>query len=198
MSIVSPEVYNLTTHLFSIHQAQRCLVLVVTSGRGVCRVELGEQHEVLMESAVSRFNQVVACDQLESSLAGSDLATSHWGLAKQVVEMVDQSKTAEADFPLDLSGTNFQKLVWEGLRSIPFGKTTTYQKLAMQIGRPTSVRAVANACGANPVAVLIPCHRVLRTDGGIGGYRWGVAHKRTLLSIEQSVPDDRQGELFGE
>lgn len=192
MSIVTPEASNLTTHLFSVHPSQRCLVLVVTSQRGVCRVELGDDRETLVNSAVSRFKPLAQWDGQPES----ELATRHQELAKQTVAMVDESKTAEADFPVDLNGTDFQKEVWRGLQSIPFGSTTTYQKLATQIGRPTSVRAVANACGANPLAVLIPCHRVLRTDGGIGGYRWGVAHKRALLSIEQSLPTDRQGELF--
>lgn len=190
--MVTHESDNLTTHLFSIHDAACGVVLVVTSRHGVCRVELGDDVETLKESAYTRFSQLALCEECIES----EMATRHQQLASQAIAMVDQSITAAADFPLDLEGTDFQKEVWDGLRSIPFGETTTYQNLAMKIGRPTSVRAVANACGANPVAVLIPCHRVLRTDGGIGGYRWGVAYKRALLSIEASISSQRQGVLF--
>jgi AraC family transcriptional regulator of adaptative response/methylated-DNA-[protein]-cysteine methyltransferase len=88
------------------------------------------------------------------------------------------------DLPLDIRGTAFQQKVWAALRAIPAGKTATYQEIARAIGQPKAVRAVAQACGANPLAVAIPCHRVVRTDGDLSGYRWGVERKRKLIDRE--------------
>ena len=88
------------------------------------------------------------------------------------------------DLPLDFTGTAFQKAVWAALLTIPFGQTRSYGQIARQIGKPKAVRAVGAACGANPLAVVIPCHRVVRTDGTLSGYRWGVERKRTLLARE--------------
>ena len=87
--------------------------------------------------------------------------------------------------PLDVKATLFQLRVWEALRQIPYGETRTYTEVAESIGRPAAVRAVANACAANPAAVVTPCHRVIRTDGGLGGYRWGLERKKALLKIER-------------
>ncbi|HEY6273554.1 MAG TPA: methylated-DNA--[protein]-cysteine S-methyltransferase [Terriglobales bacterium] len=91
-----------------------------------------------------------------------------------------------AQIPLDIRGTAFQRLVWSALRQIPRGKTRSYSELAKAIGKPKAVRAVANACAANPVAVVIPCHRVVEQRGGLGGYRWGVKRKAVLLEREKS------------
>jgi len=88
------------------------------------------------------------------------------------------------DLPLDIRGTAFQQRVWEALCAIPAGKTATYAEIAEAVGRPTAVRAVAQACAANPLAIAIPCHRVVRTDGDLSGYRWGVERKRKLLDRE--------------
>ncbi len=88
------------------------------------------------------------------------------------------------DLPLDIRGTAFQQRVWQALCEIPLGTTITYAELAARLGQPTAQRAVAQACGANPVAVVIPCHRVVRTDGGLGGYRWGIDRKDELLRRE--------------
>ena len=88
------------------------------------------------------------------------------------------------DLPLDIRGTAFQERVWQALRAIPAGKTATYGEIAQAVGRPKAVRAVAQACAANPLAVAIPCHRVVRTDGDISGYRWGVERKRALIARE--------------
>jgi AraC family transcriptional regulator, regulatory protein of adaptative response / methylated-DNA-[protein]-cysteine methyltransferase len=89
-----------------------------------------------------------------------------------------------ADLPLDMRGTAFQQRVWQALREIPAGSTASYAEIAKRIGAPKSVRAVAGACAANPIAVAIPCHRVVRSDGALSGYRWGVARKRALLDRE--------------
>jgi AraC family transcriptional regulator of adaptative response/methylated-DNA-[protein]-cysteine methyltransferase len=91
------------------------------------------------------------------------------------------------DLPLDVRGTAFQQRVWQALREIPAGETASYTDIAKRIGAPKSVRAVAQACAANPLAVAIPCHRVVRTDGGLAGYRWGVERKRALLEREASA-----------
>jgi AraC family transcriptional regulator of adaptative response/methylated-DNA-[protein]-cysteine methyltransferase len=95
------------------------------------------------------------------------------------------------DLPLDVRGTAFQQRVWQALRKIPAGSTATYGDIAGLIGSPRSVRAVAQACGANPLAVAIPCHRVIRTDGALSGYRWGVERKRTLLEREAAASPGR-------
>jgi AraC family transcriptional regulator, regulatory protein of adaptative response / methylated-DNA-[protein]-cysteine methyltransferase len=91
--------------------------------------------------------------------------------------------------PLDLRGTAFQQQVWQALREIPAGSTASYADIAKKIGKPRAVRAVAGACAANPLAVVIPCHRVVRTDGGLSGYRWGISRKRALLDREAGVRD---------
>jgi AraC family transcriptional regulator of adaptative response/methylated-DNA-[protein]-cysteine methyltransferase len=101
----------------------------------------------------------------------------------QVVGLVE-APGARCDLPLDIRGTAFQQQVWQALRAIPAGRTASYAEVAAMIGRPTATRAVAQACAANALAVAIPCHRVVRTDGEISGYRWGVARKRELLDRE--------------
>ena len=93
--------------------------------------------------------------------------------------------------PLDIQATAFQRRVWAHLQSMPFGTTQSYAEVAKAIGRPTAARAVARACATNPVAVAIPCHRVVREDGGMGGYRWGIQRKETLLHLEQEKSGER-------
>src|SRR3954463_12992746 len=95
--------------------------------------------------------------------------------------------TGNLDLPLDVRGTAFQQRVWEALRKIPPGTTTSYTEIAKRIGAPTAVRAVARACASNVIAVAIPCHRVVRTDGALSGYRWGVERKRELLKLESKA-----------
>jgi AraC family transcriptional regulator of adaptative response/methylated-DNA-[protein]-cysteine methyltransferase len=107
-------------------------------------------------------------------------------LVAKVVGMVEAPGLG-VDLPLDVRGTAFQQRVWQALREIPAGETVSYTDIAKRIGAPKSVRAVAQACAANPLAVAIPCHRVVRTDGGLAGYRWGVERKRALLEREASA-----------
>jgi O-6-methylguanine DNA methyltransferase len=102
-----------------------------------------------------------------------------------------ETPAAGLDLPLDVRGTAFQQRVWQALRTIPAGETTTYADIAKRIGAPQSVRAVAGACAANPIAVAVPCHRVVRSDGALSGYRWGVERKRALLDRE-AVRDRRR------
>ena len=114
-------------------------------------------------------------------------------LASKVVALVESPADPECavDAPLDARGTEFQQLVWSALRGIPAGTTVTYAELARRVGRPGAVRAVASACAANPLAIVVPCHRAVRSDGGLAGYRWGVERKRTLLAREATAGEPR-------
>ena len=150
-------------------------ILVAASEAGIHRVEFGDDESTLREK--------LDADYPDATLTiGSDF--EQWLTA--VVQQID-SPRVQRPLPLDLRGTPFQQRVWEALLEIPLGATRSYTELAMLIGRPTAVRAAASACAANRIAVLIPCHRVLRSDGGLGGYRWGEQRKRTLLQREFSV-----------
>jgi AraC family transcriptional regulator, regulatory protein of adaptative response / methylated-DNA-[protein]-cysteine methyltransferase len=108
----------------------------------------------------------------------------------QIIAFIDIPSANASPLPLDIHGTSFQKRVWTALQTLPFGTTTTYSHLAAQIGSPTATRAVATACAANPVAVLIPCHRVVRADGSLAGYRWGLQRKQALLAREKPLATD--------
>jgi AraC family transcriptional regulator of adaptative response/methylated-DNA-[protein]-cysteine methyltransferase len=157
------------------------LTLVATTARGVCAIAFGEAEGPLLADLRRRFPRAAV-------LAGGDPA-----LVERVVAMIDGGEVA-ADLPLDLVGTAFQRRVWRALREVPRGGTVSYGELAARIGAPRAVRAVGMACGANPVAVAVPCHRVVRGDGSIGGYRWGLARKKTLLARERAAQEqpDRQ------
>jgi AraC family transcriptional regulator of adaptative response/methylated-DNA-[protein]-cysteine methyltransferase len=117
-----------------------------------------------------------------AALSGGDAGFERWVAA--VVGLVEQPALG-LDLPLDIRGTAFQLRVWEALRAIPPGETVSYAQVARRIGRPGASRAVAAACASNPVAVAIPCHRVVRTDGSLSGYRWGVQRKAALLERER-------------
>jgi AraC family transcriptional regulator of adaptative response/methylated-DNA-[protein]-cysteine methyltransferase len=150
-------------------------VLVAATARGVCAVFFGDQPAALHSELRARFPRAAIDEAADAGLER---------LAGAVVALVDGAGVA-ADIPLDLVGTAFQQRVWRALRDIPPGATTTYGELARRIGAPHAVRAVGTACGANPVAVAIPCHRALRGDGALGGYRWGLARKQALLDRER-------------
>lgn len=126
-----------------------------------------------------------AADQVREAFPDADVVIDPT-LTEQFVTAVKSFLAGKdaADIPLDLRGTPFQRSVWAALRTIPRGQTRSYLQIAQAIGRPTATRAVAQACGQNPVALLVPCHRVLRSDGGIGGFYWGLDAKRTLLRLE--------------
>lgn len=150
------------------------LALVACTARGVCAVLLGDDAVALQEELRRRFSAAelrqdeAVRDQLEAVLATL------------------QGHSPHVEFTLALQGTAFQARVWAALRAIPRGQTRTYGQLATDLGVPKAVRAVAQACAANPVAVLVPCHRVLGADGLLTGYRWGVARKQALLNAESS------------
>lgn len=145
-------------------------VLLAWTGRGVCAVLFGENPEALANELKQRFPRATLCGVTRADWLG------------ELVRAVEHA--APASLPLDLRGTAFQARVWQALRHIPRGETRTYSQLAASIGAPNAARAVAAACAANPIACLIPCHRVVRSDGDISGYRWGVARKKALLQRE--------------
>jgi len=148
-------------------------ILVAATSQGICAILIGDEPEPLVHDLQERFPQ--------AELIGAEAAFE--AVVAQVVSFVETPRIG-LDLPLDVRGTAFQRRVWEALRAIPAGVTVSYAELAERIGMPTGARAVAGACAANPVAVAIPCHRVVRTGGGLSGYRWGIERKRTLLERE--------------
>lgn len=158
---------------FAIAQCTLGALLVACSAKGVCAISLGEDPDALAQALQDRFPK--------ARLVGDDPDFDR--LVAQVVGMVEAPGLG-CDLPLDIRGTAFQQRVWQALRDIPPGQTASYADIARRIGAPTAVRAVAQACAANTLAVAIPCHRVVRTDGSLSGYRWGVERKRALLDKE--------------
>ncbi len=161
---------------FAIGECSLGAILVAQSERGVCAILMGDDPRALVHDLQDQF--------ASAELVGGDPAFER--LVAQVVGLVEAPARSLA-LPLDVRGTAFQQRVWAALRDIPAGATASYAEVARRIGAPKSARAVAQACGANPLAVAIPCHRVVRTDGALSGYRWGVQRKRTLLDREAQV-----------
>ena len=161
---------------FAIGACSLGAILVAQSDRGVCAIALGDDADALARELQDRFPN--------ARLIGDDPAFD--ALVAQVVGFVE-APALGLDLPLDLRGTAFQQRVWQVLRELPVGTTASYADVAARIGAPKAVRAVAQACGANPLAVAIPCHRVVRTDGALSGYRWGVARKQALLAREAAA-----------
>jgi AraC family transcriptional regulator of adaptative response/methylated-DNA-[protein]-cysteine methyltransferase len=158
---------------FAVGECSLGSILVAKSELGVCAIMLGDDPDALARNLQDRFPQ--------ATLIGNDPEFEQ--LVAKVVGLVE-SPGVGLDLPLDVQGTAFQQRVWQALQEIPAGSTLSYTELARRIGAPKSVRAVAQACGSNPLAVAIPCHRVVRHDGGLSGYRWGVERKRALLQRE--------------
>ena len=158
---------------FAVGECSLGLVLVARSVRGVCAILLGDDADELKSELQARFPR--------AEIIGGDAEFEQ--LVSKVVGFVE-APAVGLDLPLDVRGTSFQRRVWQALRKIPTGSTASYSDIARLIGEPKAVRAVAQACGANPLAVVIPCHRVLRSDGALSGYRWGVERKRMLLERE--------------
>lgn len=161
---------------FDIASGSLGKILLAMQGQSVVKVSLGDCEDELLKDCQIRFPGMV--QNKDHSYIPNAI--------KQLKLLLDQPATAWT-LPLDLQGTEFQKEVWSAISRIPVGATATYQELAIAIGRKSSVRAVASACGANPVAIVVPCHRVLRSDGGLGGYRWGVQRKEELLLRESEL-----------
>ncbi|MFA7669553.1 MAG: bifunctional DNA-binding transcriptional regulator/O6-methylguanine-DNA methyltransferase Ada [Burkholderiaceae bacterium] len=159
---------------FAVGQCTLGAILVAESQRGICAILLGDDPDALVQDLQKRFPN--------ASLTGDDA-----DFAQRVARVVGLVETPRlgVDLPLDIRGTAFQERVWQALRTIPPGSTISYAELAERIGSPAAVRAVANACGANWLAVAIPCHRVVRRNGDPSGYRWGVERKQALLKRER-------------
>jgi AraC family transcriptional regulator of adaptative response/methylated-DNA-[protein]-cysteine methyltransferase len=158
---------------FAIGTCSLGAILVAASGKGIAAILLGDDPETLLRDLERRFPS--------AALAGGDRDFEQI-LAKAIALI--EAPGVRLDLPLDVRGTAFQHRVWQALREIPAGTTLTYTELARRIGLPKAVRAVAAACAANRIAVAIPCHRVVRNDGGLAGYRWGTDRKRKLLARE--------------
>jgi len=158
---------------FAVGECSLGSILVARSERGVCAIFLGDDPDALTRELQDRFPR--------ATLIGADPAFED--VVAKVVGLIEAPGTG-VDLPLDVRGTAFQQRVWRALREIPAGSTASYREIARRIGAPSAVRAVAHACAVNPVAIAIPCHRVVRSDGGLAGYRWGVERKRELLERE--------------
>ena len=162
-----------TTIRFAVGDCSLGSILVAQSDRGVCAILLGDDPEALLNDLQDRFPQ--------AELRGGEEDFEE--IVAKVVGFVEAPQLG-LDLPLDIRGTAFQQRVWQALRELPSGSTASYTEIAHRIGSPKSVRAVAGACAANPLAVAIPCHRVVRSDGGLSGYRWGIERKRRLIDRE--------------
>jgi len=161
---------------YTISQSSLGLVIIAGTTRGICAVRFGDSKSQLIEDLRQTFP--------EAAVAQGNEDFDQW--AKAVIEQIDHPAQPR-NLPLDIQGTAFQQRVWQALREIPAGATQSYAQLAARIGSPNAVRAVGTACGANPVAVLVPCHRAVRSDGSLAGYRWGLDRKQQLLQKE-AVP----------
>lgn len=158
---------------FAVGQCSLGAILVAQSTRGVCAILLGDDPDALTRELQDCFPK--------ANLIGAD--TDYEQHVAQVIGLIE-TPAAGLALPLDVRGTAFQQRVWQALRDIPAGSTASYSEVAQRIGSPTAVRAVAQACAANKLALAIPCHRVVRNDGALSGYRWGVERKRALLERE--------------
>ncbi len=168
------------TIYFSQAQCSLGQVLVAQSAKGVCAILLGDDRETLLQDLQRRFAR--------ATLARADSGFEQ--TLAQVIRLLEHPAGGH-HLPLDIAGTAFQCRVWDALKRIPPGQTLSYGELAEAINQPGAARAVASACAANPLAVAVPCHRVVRADGGLSGYRWGVERKRELLKREsQADPVD--------
>lgn len=156
---------------------------VAATERGVCMIEFGDTPDAVRAEAVARFPNAALHD-------GDDEFRRWVAVVVQRIEMPGRA----VELPLDVRGTAFQRKVWEALRAIPAGATATYSEIAERIGKPSAARAVAGACAANQLAVVIPCHRVVRSGGSLSGYRWGADRKRRLLEREGVTLDDRHAD----
>lgn len=162
-----------TTMRFAVGECSLGSILVAASDKGITAIQIGEDAGQLVRDLQDRFPH--------ANLIGAD--STFEDVMSKVVGMVEAPRIG-LELPLDVRGTAFQHRVWQALREIPSGSTVTYRDLAERIGMPKAVRAVASACAANNIAVAIPCHRVVRTDGSLSGYRWGVERKKKLIEYE--------------
>ena len=163
------------TILFTIAKCSLGFVLVGGTDDGICSVSMGNSEDELRRNLKLEFPRATLLEDRQKLSA----------YVNQILCYIDGSMEADlTSIPVDVRATAFQQRVWMELKRIPFGSTKTYSEIAEGIGSPSAARAVANACASNPVALILPCHRVLRKDGSIGGYRWGLGRKEALLAKE--------------
>ncbi|HSI28237.1 MAG TPA: bifunctional DNA-binding transcriptional regulator/O6-methylguanine-DNA methyltransferase Ada [Methylophilus sp.] len=165
-----------TTIRFALAKCSLGNILVASSDKGICAISLGDDAEALLRELQDRFPK--------ANLIGGDEAFE--SMVATVIGFIE-SPGLGLNLPLDIQGTAFQQRVWQALQKIPVGSTVTYTELAQLIGMPKAIRAVASACAANTLAVAIPCHRVVRLDGSLSGYRWGVERKLALIKLESEA-----------
>jgi AraC family transcriptional regulator of adaptative response/methylated-DNA-[protein]-cysteine methyltransferase len=161
---------------FAVRASVLGQILVARSVAGVCAILIGDDQATLEEDLAARFPNARLV--MDAQVVGDDLA--------KLIDFLE-APSQGLDLPLDVRGTAFQRRVWEALRTIPAGTTISYADLARRIDAPGAVRAVAGACAGNPIALAVPCHRVVRSDGALSGYRWGVGRKRALLQSEAAA-----------
>lgn len=166
--------------VFTIADSPLGRLLVAATERGVCSVTLGDSNEQLTRALFAEYPKA-SIDSKDTTISPS---LNLW--LQRVLDSMN-GKVRQIDLPMDVQATAFQKRVWEELRRIPFGSTRSYQEIAKAIGNPNAIRAVARACASNRLALVIPCHRVIREDSSLGGYRWGLKRKRALLENEASI-----------
>jgi AraC family transcriptional regulator of adaptative response/methylated-DNA-[protein]-cysteine methyltransferase len=164
-------------------------LLVGTTELGICAVSFGSSDDALVRSLRHEYPA--------ARINRDDVALEGW--AEEIVRSLEERQPQLDDLPIDVRGTEFQQHVWQEIRSIPYGSTRSYSEVARAIGHPSAVRAVAHACGMNHIALVIPCHRVVREDGSMGGYKWGIERKAAILAREHSLADSatREPSLAG-
>lgn len=162
---------------YLIERSKLGYLLVAETSYGICSVSIADSEEQLISSLKREFPQ------------GKVLRSEK--VRKRLKSVLDYFEGQLLNLPVDVNGTDFQKRVWSAIASIPYGETRSYNQIAEMIGKPKAYRAVANACGANPVPLIIPCHRVIRKDGSIGGYGLGPERKRYLLEMERRNVEDK-------
>lgn len=168
---------------YSFRNTSLGLVVMAATPKGICLVEVGDDESELLSRLRVEFPKA----KVEPATAANCPQLTSW------IETFAQHLNCGADLPdlpLDIRGSEFEVQVWNALKAIPEGEVLGYSQLAENIGRPSAVRAVASACGRNRIAVLIPCHRVLRGNGQLGGYRWGISRKQALLDVERARRSD--------
>ncbi|MDE2821254.1 MAG: methylated-DNA--[protein]-cysteine S-methyltransferase [Chloroflexota bacterium] len=171
------------TIFYSVAPCPLGQLLVAVTERGICKLSLGDQSEELVADLAREFERA---ERLRD-----DEGVGYW-VGKVIAYL--EGWQPDLDLPLDLRATAFQLKVWKQLQAIPVGETRTYSEVAAAIGQPTASRAVANACAGNPVALVIPCHRIIRKDKSLGGYRWGIERKRALLKNEKRYAESGSGD----